>query len=183
MSGNNSNEQQPSTLGSMLQSAAGTIQSGIGQLTGSGKDVNAGETKKVAAEQQNEQSHATAKLGPVTATADGAAHVDNKDRQQGAWDQTIGSGKQFIGGVVGNETLKSQGRAQYDEGVRRETSGQASDLVEGLSNRVGGAIGSMVTTDKNVEEAYRQQHDDGKAAVRSVQHDLQKQAEAEQRSQ
>ncbi|KAF3912579.1 hypothetical protein ABW21_db0205715 [Orbilia brochopaga] len=182
MSGNN-NEQQPSTLGSILQSAAGTIQSGIGQLTGSGKDVNAGETKKVAAEQQHEQSHATAKLGPVTATGEGGAHVDNKDRQQGAWDQTIGSGKQFVGGVVGNESLKQQGRAQYDQGVQQETAGQASDLVEGVGNRVTGAIGSMVSNDKNVQDAYSRQHDDGKAAVRSVQHDLQRQAEAEQRSQ
>ncbi|KAJ6257973.1 hypothetical protein Dda_7763 [Drechslerella dactyloides] len=181
MSGNN--DQQASTLGSMLQSAVGTVQSGLGQLTGSGKDINAGETKKVAAEDQNEKSHATAKLGPVTATGEGGAHVDNKDRQQGTWDQTVGSGKQFVGGIIGNESLKSQGRTQYDEGVRKEASGQASDLVEGLSNRVGGTIGAMVSTDRNEQEEYRRQHDEGKAAVRSVQYDLQKKAEAEQRSQ
>jgi len=167
----------------MLQSAVGTVQSGLGQLTGSGKDVNAGETKRTAAEEQNERSHTSAKLGPVTATGEGGAHVDNKDRQQGSWDQTIGSGKQFVGGLVGNESLKTQGRTQYDEGVQRETAGQANDLVEGFSNRVGGTIGAMVSNDKNEQDSYKRQHDDGKAAVRSVQDDLQKRADAEQRGQ
>ncbi|EWC46627.1 hypothetical protein DRE_04114 [Drechslerella stenobrocha 248] len=179
MSGNN--EEQPSTFGSMIQNAVGTIQSGFGQLVGSNKDVTDGETKKAAAVEQNEQSHTAAKLGPVTATSGGGAHVDNKDRQQGAWDQTIGSGKQFVGGLVGNESLKSSGKTQYNEGVQRETAGQASDLVEGITNRVGGTLGGMFTTDKGEQEAYRRQHEEGKAAIRSVEADLQKKAEAEER--
>jgi len=178
------NSDNSSTVGAMLQNVAGAVQSGLGQLTGSGKDVKEGETRKVAAQEQNETSHTAAKLGPITATGEGGGHVDNKDRQQGAFDQTIGSGKQFVGGVIGSESLKAQGREQYDRGVQRETAGQASDLVEGISKRVGGTLGNIgaaVTGDTEAQRTYQQQHAEGKAAQRSVEHDLQKKAEAQER--
>ncbi|KAK6332475.1 hypothetical protein TWF730_004143 [Orbilia blumenaviensis] len=174
------NNNQSSTLGSAFQGVAGAVQRGIGQLTGSTKDIQDGTIRKAEAEEQNERSHTAAKLGPVTATAEGGAHVDNKDRQQGNWDQTIGSGKQFVGGLIGNESLKAQGRTQYDEGVKKETAGQASDLVDGYADRLGGAIGGMLSTDKDEQERFKRQHDGGKAAIRSVEHDLQKKAAADQ---
>ncbi|KAK6513311.1 hypothetical protein TWF281_004948 [Arthrobotrys megalospora] len=174
------NNNQSSSLGSALQGVTGAVQRGIGQLTGSTKDVQDGTARKTAAEEQNERSHTAAKFGPVTATAEGGAHVDNKDRQQGSWDQTIGSGKQFVGGLIGNESLKAQGRTQYDEGVRQETAGQASDLVDGYTDRVGGALGGMLSSDKEEQERYKRQHDEGKAAIRGVEHDLQKKAAADQ---
>ncbi|EPS45235.1 hypothetical protein H072_758 [Dactylellina haptotyla CBS 200.50] len=169
-------------IGAMLQGIAGTVQSGIGQLTGNTKDIQDGENKNAAAVEINTRSHTANKLGPATATAEGGIHIDNADRQQGSWDQTIGSGKQFLGDLIGNESLKAQGRTQYDEGVKRETSGQVSDLAEGFSNRVSGAVGAMIAMDQQEKEKFNQQHDDGKAAVRSVQHDLQNRADADQRS-
>ncbi|KAK6526237.1 hypothetical protein TWF694_004846 [Orbilia ellipsospora] len=172
------NPNQSSTLGSMLQGMAGTVQSTLGQLTGNQKDIQEGEIRRSNAEESNERSHTAAKLGPVTATAEGGTHVDHEDRQKGSWDQTIGSGKQFVGGLIGSESLKAQGRAQYDDGVRLETSGQASDLSQGVVNRVVGTLGAMTSTDSEEREKYNRQHDEGKAAVRSVQHDLQKQSEA-----
>ncbi|KAF3909762.1 hypothetical protein AA313_de0210228 [Arthrobotrys entomopaga] len=162
----------------MVQGVTGTVQSAIGQLTGNQKDVQDGEIKRSTAEENNERSHTTAKLGPVTATAEGGAHVDHEDRQNGSWDQTIGSGKQFVGGLIGSESLKAQGRAQYDDGVRLEASGQANDLSQGMANRVAGTLGAMTSTDAQEREKYNRQHDEGKAAVRSVQYDLQKQSEA-----
>ncbi|KAF3933119.1 hypothetical protein ABW19_dt0201559 [Dactylella cylindrospora] len=165
----------------MLQSITGAVQSGLGQLMGDNKGVQEGEAKKAAAAAEDERSHAAAKLGPFTATGEGGAHVDSKDRQQGAFDQTIGSGKQFVGGLVGSESLKAQGREQYNQGVQRETAGQANDLVEGFGNRISGALGSALSSDKDEQETYKRQHDDGKAAVRSVQHDLQKKVDAEEK--
>jgi len=176
------NPNESSTVGAMFQNVVGTVQNGLGQLVGSGKDVQEGEVKKAVATEKDERSHTAAKLGPITATGEGGAHVDNKDRQEGSFDQTIGSGKQFVGGLIGSEALKAQGRDQYNQGVQREAAGQASDLVEGISNRVSGALGSAVSGDALEKERYREQHDEGKAAVRSVQHDLQKKAEAEERS-
>ncbi|KAK6507310.1 hypothetical protein TWF481_005752 [Arthrobotrys musiformis] len=174
------NTSQSSTLGSAFQGVAGAVQRGIGQLTGSTKDIQDGTARQTDAEEQNERSHAAAKLGPVTATAEGGAHIDHEDRQKGNWNQTIGSGKQFIGGLIGNEPLKAQGRRQYDEGVQQETSGQASDLVDGYADRIGGAIGGMLSNDKEEQERFKRQHDGGKAAIRSVEKDLQKKANADE---
>jgi len=179
-----SDPQAPSTLGGFINSAAGTVQSAIGQLTGSGKDYSEGEARRNVGEDQVDASRATAKVGPMTATAEGGAHIDNKDRQEGSWDQTIGSGKQFVGGLVGSESLKTQGRDQYDEGVRRETAGQASDLVQGVSDRVKGTVGNIgaaVTGDTEAQRKYQDMHDGGKASQRSVEYDLQRKAETEQR--
>jgi len=173
-----------STLGGIINSATGAVQSAIGQLTGSGKDFQDGEAKRDIGESQKEASHATAKLGPVTATGEGGAHVDNADRQQGSWDQTLGSGKQFVGGLVGSESLKSEGQSQYEAGVARETQGQATDLASGLTDRVKGSlggIGAAITDDREAQARYQEQHDAGKAAQRSVEYDLQKKAEAEDR--
>jgi len=178
------NETQPSTLGGIINSAAGAIQSGIGQLTGSGADYSHGEAKRNLGEQQKDESRATAKVGPFTATSEGGAHVDNKDRTEGSWDQTIGSGKQFVGGVIGSDNLKSQGRDQYDAGVSKEAQGQANDFVQGVGDRVQGTlggIGAALTNDRVAQEKYAEQHDQGKASQRSVEYDLQKRAEAEQR--
>jgi len=176
MSGNSN---QSSTLSAMFQGVTGTLQSSLGQLAGNNTDIQEGDSKKTAAMENDKKSHTAAKLGPVTATAEGGTHVDSKDRQQGAWDQTIGSGKEFVGGLVGNESLKTQGRTQYDEGVRREASGQANDLVEGMGNRVAGSLGALISTDEQDQERFNRQHDEGKAAIRSVQYDLQRKAEAD----
>jgi len=91
----------------------------------------------------------------------------------------LGKGKEFIGGLIGNESLKAQGRAQYDDGLRRETSGQANDLIEGMGNRVAGSLGALASTDEKERERFSRQHDEGKAAIRSVQYDLQRKAEAD----
>ncbi|KAK6339547.1 hypothetical protein TWF718_008950 [Orbilia javanica] len=177
---NSNNAQASSTLSSAFQEVAGAVQRGIGQLTGNTKDIHDGTTRKIDAEKENEISHASAKLGPITTTAEGGVHVDSEDHQQGSWNQTIGSGKQFVGGLIGNESLKAQGRAQYDEGVQQEASGQASDLVGGYADRIGGAIGGMLTNDKGEQERYKKQHDGGKAAIRSVEKDLQKKVDAKE---
>lgn len=96
-------DKNTSTLQSYIDSASGAVQSALGSLTGSTADQNAGEAKKSKADLENEASHATAKVPGFSASSSGAITKDDPNRQEGAWNQTIGSGKEFIGGVVGAE--------------------------------------------------------------------------------
>ena len=94
----------------------------------------------------------------------------------------MGSAKETLGGLVGSQGLKQQGRDQNRAGQEQEAKGQLSDLGQGISDRVGGTLGgayASVTGNKTAEQAYRDQHDEGKTRQRGVELDLQQQAEAE----
>jgi uncharacterized protein YjbJ (UPF0337 family) len=91
----------------------------------------------------------------------------------------MGSGKEFVGNLVGAEGLKQGGIRQNKEGQAQEAQGQASDLIEGMEKRVGGAAKQVVagfTGNQAQKEEAQRQHDDGKARQRGVEADLQKQA-------
>lgn len=90
-----------------MDSATGTVQSAIGSLTGNTSDRTAGEAKKTKADAENDASHATMKLPGVSASSSGAVTKDDPNRQEGSWNQTIGSGKEFVGGLVGSEVCFS----------------------------------------------------------------------------
>ncbi|KAF2759142.1 hypothetical protein EJ05DRAFT_334350 [Pseudovirgaria hyperparasitica] len=174
---------ETSTLQSALDSVSSTIQSGIHAVTGNPGDKAAADRKQAEAEARSDLSHATVKAGPVTATADGVA-TDNKDRTDGSWNQTIGSGKEFIGGITGSEQLKQAGQRQNEEGKVQEAQGQLSDLGQGLKERAGGVLTGAVaglTGDEQAKAAAQEQHDRGKTLQRGVEADLQKQADAERK--
>ncbi len=104
MSENNSNKNNgPSTAQSYIDSAIGTVQSAIGSLTGSTTDQKAGETKKAGAQNEYDASHATLKGPGFTASSSGAVTRDDPDRASGSWNQTLGSAKEAVGGLVGSE--------------------------------------------------------------------------------
>jgi len=65
-------DKNTSTLQSTIDSITGTVQSAVGSLTGSTGDQNAGEAKKTKADLENEASHATVKVGNVSASSSGA---------------------------------------------------------------------------------------------------------------
>ena len=135
---------------------------------------------KAAAE--SDLSHAAAKAGPYTISSTGAPAKDNTDRTDGSWNQTVGSGKEFIGSVVGSEDLKRQGREQNLQGQSQEAKGQLSDLGQGVSDRVTGAVGgaaAALTGDHVAQQKYADQHDEGKTRQRGVELDLDKQAAAQ----
>ena len=96
-------DKETSTLQSYIDSATGTIQSALGSLTGSTADQQAGESKQQKAEVENDLSHATAKVGGFSASSSGAITKDDPNRQEGSWNQTIGSGKEALGGLIGSE--------------------------------------------------------------------------------
>lgn len=67
--------------------------------------------KKREAEAKHEVSQAGASIGGVSVSASGVAQND-PNRQTGSWNQTIGSGKEFVGGALGLEGMKQEGQKQ-----------------------------------------------------------------------
>lgn len=170
-----------STLKSYVDSATGAVQSVVGSLTGSNEDQTKGDAKQKKGDAEYDASHATAKVPGFTASSTGAITKDDPDRAGGSWDQTIGSAKETVGGLVGSENLKQQGRQQNLEGQQREAKGQLNDYGSGVYNRVQGAVGNTVsslTGDREGQKEYQDIHDSGKTQQRGAEHDIQKQAEA-----
>lgn len=139
------------------------------------------EQTKNQAEAERDVSGAAAKAGPFTVSSSGAATKDNPDRTQGSWDQTIGSGKETVGNLIGNESLKHEGRDQNLKGQGQEAQGQLSDFGTGVSSRVQGAVGgaaASLTGDRARQEEYADMHDEGKTRQRGAELDMNKTAGA-----
>lgn len=69
--------------------------------------------KKQAAAEEHAASQAGAKVGPISFSNTGAATIDNEDRRQGAWDETVGSMKKAVGNLTGNAALKVSSFANW----------------------------------------------------------------------
>lgn len=179
----NSNNNNPSTLQSYVDSAKGAAQNLVGSVIGSSGDQAEGKAKQQKADVEYDASHATAKLGAFTASSSGAVTKDHPDRSAGSWNQTVGSAKEFAGGLAGSESLKQAGREQNRAGQEQEARGQLNDLASGGADRVAGAIGNAVTGltgDRAKQAEYQNQHDTGKTQQRGAEHDITKQAAARQ---
>jgi uncharacterized protein YjbJ (UPF0337 family) len=92
-----------STLKSYVDSATGAIQNAIGSLTGNTADQVKGDAKQQKAQVEHDASHATVKAPGFSASSSGAVTKDDPDRSAGAWNQTVGSAKETVGGLVGSE--------------------------------------------------------------------------------
>ena len=104
--------------------------------------------------------------------------TDDQRRTQGQYDQTMGSAKETFGNLVGAEGLKRQGAEQNAQGKGMEAEGQLADYGKGAADRVKGTVGGAVaglTGDREKQDQYRLQHDDGKAGQRGAEADIQKQ--------
>lgn len=181
-----------------MQKVTGAAQSALGSLTGNTADQAQGERKshltqarrtltnsppekKDIADARDEVSKAGATVGGYSVSASGVAQND-PNRQQGSWNQTIGAGKEFIGGSLGLEGLKKEGQQQNEQGKAQEAQGQLNDLGQGISNRVAGTVGGAVaglTGDREEQRRREAQHDHGKTLQRGVESEVQKQAEAD----
>ncbi|CRK23322.1 hypothetical protein BN1708_018021, partial [Verticillium longisporum] len=94
---------------------------------------------------------------------------DDPDRAAGSWNQTVGSAKEAVGGLVGSQNLKEQGRQQNLEGQQQEAKGQVNDFASGVGNRLQGSVGGAVaglTGDKSGQQHYQDLHDTGKTQQR-----------------
>ncbi|KAK3944949.1 hypothetical protein QBC46DRAFT_372355, partial [Diplogelasinospora grovesii] len=177
-----SSNDNTSTLKSYVDSATGGVQNAVGSLLGSSSDQAEGQAKQQKADAEYDASHATAKLPGFTASSAGAVTKDDPDRTTGSWNQTVGSAKEFVGGLVGNQNLKQAGREQNQEGQAQEAKGQINDYASGASDRVTGTVGSAVaglTGDRAKQTEYQNQHGVGKTQQRGAEYDIQKQAEAQ----
>ncbi|RPB24271.1 hypothetical protein L211DRAFT_837654 [Terfezia boudieri ATCC MYA-4762] len=166
---------QPSTLKSYIDSATATVQSAIGSTTGNPNDKTQADLKKQNALDERTASQTGAKVGPLSFSNTGETTVDNQDRRQGAWDETVGSVKKAVGNLTGNAALKDAGARQEQEGQEQKAAGQIKDLTSGAADRVAGTIGSgMASLTKNTEAQadFQKQHDQGKTRVRGVEAEL-----------
>ena len=103
MSDQTNQQQTPSTLQSYVNSASGAVQSAIGNLTGNTGDQAQGQVTQDQAKAEHEQSKAGVKAAGVSVTSDGGVAKDSADRTDGSWNQTIGSAKEAVGGLLGHE--------------------------------------------------------------------------------
>ncbi|EOD53049.1 CsbD-like protein [Neofusicoccum parvum] len=173
-------DKNTSTLQSYVDSATSAVQSAVGAITGNPADQKQADDKKAEAEAKHDLSHASAKAGPFTVSSSGVAK-DDPNRTEGSWNQTVGSGKETLGNLIGNETLKKEGARQNQEGKGQEAQGQLNDLGQGISDRVSGTVGGAIaglTGNEKAKAEYEKQHDHGKTAQRGVEADLDKQANA-----
>ncbi|KAF2834230.1 hypothetical protein M501DRAFT_944629 [Patellaria atrata CBS 101060] len=170
-------DKSTSTLQSVIDQASGLAQQALGAVTGSGADKVQGEDKRAEGEAEDDLSHATAKAGPFTATTSGVTK-DHPDRTEGSWNQSVGSGKEAVGNLLGAEDLKQQGIRQNQEGKEQEAAGQLEDFGSGIKDRAAGTVGAGVASITGNTEAraqYEKQHDIGKTQQRSAEADIQKQ--------
>lgn len=146
---NTNTNDQPSSASSLLNSSYGAVREGIAKVTGNPYDAAAAEDRKSiplskwwidvidAAQTEWDASHAAAKIGPATVTPYGT-HIDNQDRREGQWKETVGSAKESIGSLVGSSSLQQEGRDQSNEGQAQSTVGQATEWIQGGVDRLRG---------------------------------------------
>ena len=151
-------------------------------MTGSAGDQANADRTQAQAKAEKDASHAATKAGPYTLSSSGVPAKDSSDRTQGAWDQTIGSGKETIGNLIGSEDLKRQGREQNAAGRVQEAKGQLDDLSNGVQDRLSGADcrytlhRHLRTGDRAAQQKYADQHDQGKSRQRGAEMDINRQA-------
>ncbi|KAF2103483.1 hypothetical protein NA57DRAFT_63999 [Rhizodiscina lignyota] len=178
-----SDKTQPSAIQSTIDSITATGQSILGAVTGNSADKAQAQDRKDKAQLEDDANHAGASLGGVSVSSSGVA-ANDPNRTEGSWNQTIGSGKEMLGNLVGAEGLKREGIEQNKQGKGQEAQGQLSDLGGGVKDRVSGTVGSAVaglTNNPEAERASREQHDKGKTLQRGVESELQDQADADRK--
>ena len=80
------------------------------------------------------------KLGPINVSSAGGVSTDDPRRTQGQYDQTMGSAKEALGGLVGSADLKNAGAQQNASGKGMEAEGQLADFGHGVKDRVHGEL-------------------------------------------
>ena len=81
--------------------------------------------------------------------------------------------------------MKQAGRDQNLSGQQQEARGQVNDFASGVTDRVTGSLGNAAAAlggDRAAQEEYQRQHDTGKTKQRGAEYDIQKEAEAADRS-
>jgi uncharacterized protein YjbJ (UPF0337 family) len=145
----NNQQTSSSSADSWANTAAGAVREGVAKVTGNPHDQAAAKEKKGKfapethlissdlSKQQWDNSHETARLGSATVT-DSGVHIDNQDRREGQWKETVGSAKESVGSLLGSTDLQQSGREQAQEGKHQSTIGQATEWISGSMDRLRG---------------------------------------------
>lgn len=115
--------------------------------------------RQAEANAKDQASHAGTNIAGMSVSASGVA-ANDPNRQDGSWNQTIGSAKEAVGGLVGAEGLKKEGQDQHAQGQAQEAQGQVNDFGKGVKDRVSGTVGGMVagaTGDREAQAKAEQQ--------------------------
>ncbi|RAL01840.1 uncharacterized protein BO80DRAFT_379727 [Aspergillus ibericus CBS 121593] len=175
---NNTTSTNTSTLKSYLDQATGVAQRAVGSLTGDSSIQALGEDTQSHGKAEHEASHSTTKVGSVAADpSTGTTASDHPQRNNGSWDQTVGSAKESLGNLIGNEGLRKAGQDQNAAGKQAEAEGQVKDWGEGVKGRVAGNVGKVAaaaTGDEEEEKRWKDVHDEGKVRQRGVEADVDK---------
>lgn len=123
-------------------------------MTGNPADKQAAADKHNHADVERSASKSGASVGPFNVAPSGVT-VDNEDRTKGKKDQTVGSGKEFVGNLFGSKSLADEGKQQNAQGEGREAAGQVKDLAGGAVDRVTGAVGSGIAAAAGNKDAER----------------------------
>lgn len=91
-----------STLQAAVDAVTGTVQSVVGSITGSTGDKAEGDAKKDLASAEHDASKTAVKVPGATLSTSGVAK-DHPDRAAGSWNQTVGSAKEAVGGLIGSD--------------------------------------------------------------------------------
>ena len=84
-------------------SATGMAQNVLGSITGSHADQQEGQAKQDKAQLEHDASHAAVSGLGFSASSSGAVTKNDPNRQEGSWNQTVGSGKEMVGNLIGSE--------------------------------------------------------------------------------
>ncbi|CAL5867957.1 uncharacterized protein PFLUO_LOCUS2180 [Penicillium psychrofluorescens] len=167
-----------STLQSYVDQATGMAQRAMGAATGDSATHNQADANLQKAENEHAASHTTAKVGPFAADPNtGATAKDDPSRSNASWDQTVGSTKEAVGNMIGNESLRRAGVEQNAAGKEAEAKGQLKDWGQGIADRAQGTVGGIqaaVTGDREEEQKWRDMHDEGKVRQRGAEADMAK---------
>ncbi|KAE8147817.1 putative mismatched base pair and cruciform DNA recognition protein [Aspergillus avenaceus] len=165
------------SIQSYIDSATGLAQRAVNSVTGNSTTEESTQNK---ANTEQKTTDSATKIGPITADPHtGATAQDREQRATGSWDQTVGSAKESLGNLIGNENLRRQGEDQNLRGKGAEAEGQLKDFGEGAADRVQGGLGKVAaaaTGDRGEEEKWTRLHDEGKVRQRGAEADMQRKA-------
>ncbi|MCJ1366724.1 hypothetical protein MMC16_005854 [Acarospora aff. strigata] len=171
--------------GSYMESAKGAAQSVMGAITGNNQ---AGQPSSSThhhpttdpSHSSSSSSSSISKIGPLaTSPTTGAISTDDPNRATGSYNQTIGSGKETLGNLLGAQDLKRSGAEQKRQGEGQEAQGQLSDFGSGIGDRVAGKVGmvgAVVMGDEEAERRERERHDVGKTLQGSAERGMERSA-------
>ncbi|KAJ7841248.1 hypothetical protein B0H13DRAFT_1910387 [Mycena leptocephala] len=72
-------------------------------------------------------------------------HASSSTQTNGGANSMMGSAKEMVGGAVGSESMKRDGKQQHAEAETEKKTAQAADAADGLMNQLAASVGLMIS--------------------------------------